>query len=136
VNEDLDVALRAANTPQGGVLARVRRLAGALLQHLATRGELLAAELAEEKDRVLQAVIAAGIVIFAATMVLIFAGVLALVLAWDTDYRNLVAWLLPAIFLAVTIGAFLWLKSLTARKTALFRDSLRELRQDAQALRS
>ena len=136
MNEDIDVALRAANTPPGGLLARIRRLTGALLQHLATRGELLAAELAEEKDRVLQAVIAAGLVVFAAAMVFIFAGVLALVLAWDTPYRNTVAWLLPLVFLVITVGAFFWLKSLVARKTALFRDSLKELRQDAQALRS
>jgi uncharacterized membrane protein YqjE len=136
VNEELDVALQAANTAPGGMLARVRRLTGALLQHLATRGELLAAELAEEKQRVVMVFVAAGIIVFAAAMVFIFAGVLALVLAWDTTHRNTVAWLLPIVFLVIAGGAFFWLKSLMSRKTSLFRDSLRELRQDAQALRS
>lgn len=136
MNAELDAALQAASTARGGLLARVRRLVGALLQHLATRGELLAAEVAEEKARLIQTAIAAGLLVFCAAMVMFFLGIMVLVLAWETPYRTTVAWLLPVVFLLLTGGAFAWLKSLTSRKTALFHDSLRELRQDAQALRS
>ena len=67
---------------------------------------------------------------------LVFLGVLVLVLAWDTDQRVLVAALIPIVFIAAAVGAWFWLKSLISKKTALFRDSLRELRQDAESLRT
>ncbi len=135
MNESLDDTVRASSPAEGGLLARARRFSGALLEHVATRGELLAVEIGEEKERLIHALIAAGLLLLCAGMVLVFAGVLALVLAWDSEYRNVVAWLIPVAFLAIGIGSWLWLKSLIGRKTALFRDSLRDLRQDAQALR-
>ncbi len=136
MRDDLDSAVRASNPAEGGLLARARRFVGALLEHVATRGELLAVEIAEEKQRLVQALVAAGILVVGAIMTLVFLGVLVLVLAWDTSYRNWVAVLIPIVFLAVAGGSFFWLKSLVSRKTVLFRDSLRELRQDAQQLRS
>jgi uncharacterized membrane protein YqjE len=134
VTDGLDASVRSAPA-DGGLLARARRFVGALLEHVATRGELLAVEIQEEKERLIHALIAAGILLVAISMVLVFAALLALVLAWDTEYRNLVAWLIPIVFLVIGAGAWFWLKSLINRKTALFRDSLRELHQDADALR-
>lgn len=134
MTDGLDASVRA-NPADGGLLARARRFVGALLEHIATRGELLAVEIAEEKERLIHALIAAGVLLVSTGMVLVFAALLALVLAWDTDYRKLVAWLIPVVFLAIGGGAFFWLKSLIGRKTVIFRDSLRELHQDAQALR-
>ncbi len=136
MRDDLDSAVRTSDPAEGGLLARARRFTGALLEHVATRGELLAVEIAEEKQRLVQALVAAGVLITGALMTLVFLGVLVLVLAWDTSYRTAVAVLIPVVFLAVAAGAFFWLKSLVSRKTALFRDSLRELREDAQSLRS
>lgn len=135
MNERLEAATRAANPADGGLVARTRRFTGMLLEHIATRGELLAVEIAEEKQRLVHALIACGVLLVAAAMVLVFAGVLALVLAWDTTHRDLVAWLIPIVFLLVAGGAWLWLKGLIGRQSTLFKDSLRELRQDGQALR-
>jgi uncharacterized membrane protein YqjE len=136
MRDDLDSAVRASNPAEGGLLARARRFTGALLEHVATRGELLAVEIAEEKQRLVQALVAAAILVTGALTGLVFLGVLALVLAWDTSYRTAVAVVIPVVFIAVAVGALFWLKSLVSKKTALFRDSLRELREDAQSLRS
>jgi len=136
VSPDLDAAARAASSLEGGLLARARRFVGALLEHIATRGELLSIELAEEKERLVHVGMAAGLLLVAALMAFVFLGVLVLVLAWDTDHRVLVAALIPVVFIALAAGAWLWLKRLIIRKTALFRDSLRELKQDAQSLRA
>ncbi|HZQ59853.1 MAG TPA: phage holin family protein [Casimicrobiaceae bacterium] len=135
MKDDLDSA-RSALPADGGLLARARRFVGALLEHIATRGELLAIEIAEEKQRLIHALLAAGILLVSAGMVLVFVAVLVLVLAWETSYRELVAALIPLAFLLIAVGAWLWLRSLVKRKTALFRDSLHELRQDAESLRT
>ncbi|MDQ6620090.1 MAG: phage holin family protein [Pseudomonadota bacterium] len=134
MSRDLDAA-GATHPLEGGLLARTRRFAGALLEHVATRGELLAVEIAEEKQRLVNALLAAGILIISLAMVLVFAGILVLVLAWDTSRRELVAALIPVVFLLIAVGSGLWLKGLIGKKTALFRDSLHNLRQDAESLR-
>ncbi len=135
MNEALDAATRAANPAEGGLAARTRRFTGMLLEHIATRGELLAVEIAEEKQRLVRTLIASGILLVAAAMVLVFTGILALVLAWNTTHRDLVAGLIPLVFLLVAGGAWFWLKGLIGRRSTLFKDSLRELRQDGQAMR-
>ena len=135
MRDDLDSAARTSNPADGGLLARARRFVGALLEHLATRGELLAVEIAEEKQRAVNVLIATGMLIVGALLALVYLGVLALVLAWDTNLRTLVAVLLPVVFVVIAAGAFFWLRSLVSRKTVLFRDSLRDLRHDAQSLR-
>ena len=134
MSEPLDAAVRDYRDP-GGTLGRARRFLGTLLEHIATRGELLAVELAEEKHRLIRTLLAVALMIVSAGMVIVFAGVLAIVLAWDTSARELVAWLIPVVFLVIAIGAWFWLRKLVSRKSPLFRDSLRELRQDGQALR-
>ncbi len=136
MNGGLDAAAREGYPPDGGLLARARRFIGAVLEHIATRGELLAVELAEEKQRLIHTLIAVSVLLAAVVMVLVFAGILALVLAWDTPHRALVAWLIPLVFLLLAGGAWLWLKGLLSKKTALFRDSLQELKHDARELRA
>lgn len=135
-NDAADAAARREAMQQAGLLTRARRFVGALLEHVATRGELLALELAEEKQRLVYTLVAAGLLLVAAVMLLVFLGILALVLAWNTEHRNLVAVLIPVVFLVITGGAWLWLRSLISRKTALFRDSLHDLKQDARSLRA
>ena len=135
MSDGLDAAARR-DAAEPGLLARGRRFVGALLEHVATRGELLALEIAEEKQRLIYTLVAVGILLVAAVMVLTFAGVLVIVLAWDTDQRKLVAALIPVVFLLIAGGAWFWLKSLISRKTALFRDSLHDLKQDARSLRA
>ena len=136
MNGGTEGAARPLPPGDPGLLTRARRFVGALLEHIATRGELLVIELAEEKQRLIHALIAVALLIVSGVMVLVFAGLLALVLAWDTSHRNLVAWLIPLVFLLIAGGAWFWLKSLIGRKTALFRDSLHDLKQDARALRA
>ncbi|MEP7205471.1 MAG: phage holin family protein [Casimicrobiaceae bacterium] len=136
MSEKLDAAVRTNPSTDPGLLARGRRFVGALLEHVATRGELLAVELAEEKERLIHTLVAVSVLLAAVVMVLVFAGVLALVLAWDTSHRDLVAWLIPIVFLILAGGAWIWLKSLLSKKVALFRDSLKDLKQDAKELRA
>ncbi len=121
--------------PATGFLLAVRRLASAIVAHLAARGELFAVELQEEKQRVFDAAIAAVTLVLTAVLALFFAGVLLIVWAWDTDWRMPVAILLPVAFALIALGSFAWLRRLVSRQTVLFKSSMRELRRDAEELR-
>jgi uncharacterized membrane protein YqjE len=116
-------------------LIALRHFAGALLAHFAARGELLAVEIAEEKQRLFESAIAVGLLVLTAVLALVFAGVLLIVWAWDTEYRMPVAVLLPVAFALIAIGSYAWLRHLTSRATALFKTSLGDLRRDAEELR-
>lgn len=129
------VDIGAGVGPATGFLISLRRLAGALAAHAAARGELLAVEIAEEKQRIFGSVIAAGVLVLTAVLALVFAGLLLVVWAWDTEYRMPVAVLLPVVFALIALGSFAWLRKLVSRATPLFKTSLEELRRDAHALR-
>lgn len=123
------------NGPATGFLIAVRRLATAVLSHLAARAELLAVEIAEEKQRVIHTVIAAAVMVLTVVLALTFAGVLLIVWAWDSDYRMPVAVLLPVAFALIAVGSYAWLRRLTSRATTLFKSSMYELRRDAEEMR-
>jgi uncharacterized membrane protein YqjE len=121
--------------PATGLLIAVRRLASAIVAHVAARAELLAVELQEEKQRIFDAAIAAVALVLTAVLALVFAGVLLIVWAWDTEYRMAVAILLPVVFALIALGSFAWLRRLVSRHTVLFKTSMHELRRDAEELR-
>ncbi len=127
--------LEAGAGPATGFLIALRRFASAIVSHLAARGELLAVELAEEKQRLFDAAIAVGLMVLTAVLTLVFAGVLLIVWAWDTEYRMPVAVLLPVVFALIALGSYAWLRRLTSRETPLFKTSLQEFRRDAEDLR-
>ena len=112
-----------------------RRLLASIWDHAGIRLELFSLEAAEERDRLLGALAAiVGIVVFVA-MALAFAGISALLAAWDSPNRVAVAAGI-AVGFAVAAGAgWLLLKRLLAQATPFFRHSLAELRRDVADLR-
>ena len=112
----------------------LRRLGTSLLTLGRIRLELLAIEAQEEKERVaglaLWAVLAALLAGFGLLMVLL----LVVVALWDS-YRLLAIGGAAVVLLAAAAVAFAKLKALLAQPTTLFRASIGELREDADALR-
>ncbi len=119
----------------GGLLDASRRLVAALWEHAEIRLELLSAELAEERSRVVNAAVAAGLLVVFAFLACTFVGVGVIIAVWDTSYRLVAAIALPILFVIGAFMAFMWLRRLIARKTPLFRHSLAELRRDVEEMR-
>lgn len=112
----------------------LRRLGTSLLTLGRIRLELLAIEAQEEKERIaglaLWAVLAALLAGFGLLMLLL----LAVVALWDS-YRLLAIGGAAAVLIAAAAVAVAKLKALLAQPTTLFRSSIGELREDADALR-
>ena len=112
----------------------LRRLGTSLLTLGRIRLELLAIEAQEEKERIaglaLWAVLAALLAGFGLLMLLL----LVVVALWDS-YRLLAIGGAAVVLLAAAAVAFAKLKGLLAQPTTLFRASIGELREDADALR-
>ncbi len=121
--------------PATGFLIAIRRLASAIVAHLAARADLLAVELQEEKQRIVGAMVAAVATALAALLALCFTGVVLIVSAWDTGWWLPTAIVVPAVFALIAIGSFAWLRHLVSQQTAMFKTSIRELRRDAEELR-
>ena len=77
-------------------LAACRRLAAALWEQAGIRVELLSLELAEERARIVGVLVAIATIVVGAALALAFAGLAALIAAWDTPYRVTVAVLFAA----------------------------------------
>ena len=117
------------------LLASLRKLAAAALENAHARFELLAYELAEEKSRLVIIVALAGALVGTTLLTLGFAGLGVVIWAWQTEYRLAVAIGLPIVLLLATVGIGFALRHFTSQKSALFRHSLEELRQDVASLR-
>ena len=122
-----------ASPPNGGLFSSLRGLSATAIALLRNRVELLAAELEEEKLRLL------GILMYgAAAFFLLGAGVVLLaifltILFWDS-HRLLVMGGLTAVFLLCGLGAVLLVLRQARGGSKLFSASLAELAQDQQAL--
>jgi uncharacterized membrane protein YqjE len=119
----------------GGLLAAGRRLVSAVWEQATIRLELLAIEFAEERARLIGAMVAAGLVVVFAGIAATFAGIGLLVAAWDTPNRVWVAAGLPLAFAIAGVIAWISLRHLIAQQSPLFRHSLAELRRDVEGLR-
>lgn len=119
-----------------GMLDSGRRLLAAVWEHAQIRLELLTLELAEERSRVINAVVAAGLMIVFAALTCAFIGVGVLLAAWDTPYRLGVAAAVPAVFAIAGFIAWKSLQKLIGRQSPLFRHSLAEWRRDVDAIRN
>jgi uncharacterized membrane protein YqjE len=132
-----DPAPPSAHAPAagGGLLQSLRALLATLLATVRTRGELLQAELEEERLRV------AGIALFAvAGAVFLLLGVLLLsffliLLFWDSS-RVLMAGLLAFAYLSIGAGCALAVRRRSRVKSKLFAASLAELGADGERLRN
>lgn len=112
----------------------LRRLGASLLTTARIRLELFAIEAQEEKERVAGLIVWA---VFAALMAgfgVLMLTLLIIVALWDT-YR-LVAFMGTTVFMIAAAGFALFkVKGLLAMPATMFRSSIAELRDDAEALR-
>jgi len=115
-------------------LAACRRLASALWEQAGIRVELLTLELAEERNRVVGVLVAIATIVVGAALALAFAGLAALIAAWDSPYRVTVAVLFAVGYGVIAIGAAMTVRHLLGRTSPLFRHSLAEWRRDVDAL--
>ena len=111
-------------------LAAGRRLAAALWEQAGLRLELFSLELAEERARL----VAIAAIVVAAALAIAFAGLAALIAAWDTPYRVPVAVGFAAGFALVALAAFFAVRHLLGKSSPLFRHSLAEWRRDGEEL--
>ena len=115
-------------------LAACRRLAGALWEQAGIRFELLTIELAEERARIVGVLVAIATIVAGIALALAFAGLSALIAAWDTPYRVTVAVTFAVIYGLIALVAVVTVRSLLGRTSSLFRHSLAEWRRDVDAL--
>lgn len=117
------------------LLAAGRRLLAAAWEHAGTRLELFTLELAEERNRLIGALMAALGLVVCITLTMAFASVAVIVAAWDTPYRMLVVVALAVGYGIAGMVAWISLRRLIGRQSPLFRYSLAELRRDVDGLR-
>ena len=117
-----------------GLMGSVKRLTSSLVAILATRLELLANELQEERLRLTQMFLLTLFALFCFGMGLLLLTVFIVVLFWD-DHRLLVLGSLTFVFFAAGTTVALALRAKARAGSALFSVSLAELEKDRQALR-
>lgn len=118
------------------LIAALRSAGKPLFAQLALHGQLVRIELAEERSRLLQMVVAALLCFIALLCAMILAGVVALAFAWDTPYRIPAAIAVVGVFVLVT-GLALWrLRVLVARGRQSFAATREEIAADLALLRS
>lgn len=119
----------------GGVSASLRRIGSSLAALLRARTELLGVELQEEKLRVLNLLVWAGIALaLAAAGILLVVGILAFYLWQQFGYPGVIA--LAAVVLA---GAWVLLRILRRRleqEPAPFATTIAEIGKDLECLRT
>lgn len=116
-------------------LMAARRLAAAFWEQAGIRLELFALELAEERTRLVGVLVAIAAIVVCAALAIAFAGVAALIAAWDTPYRVMVAAGFAIGFAVVGVGGWIALRHLLGQSTPLFRHSLAEWKRDVEDLR-
>jgi uncharacterized membrane protein YqjE len=115
-------------------LGACRRLAAALWEQAGLRFELLTLELAEERARIVGVLVAIAAIVVGIALALAFAGLAALIAAWDTPYRITVAIVFAVSYAAIALIAMIVVRSLLGRGSPLFRHSLAEWRRDVDSL--
>jgi uncharacterized membrane protein YqjE len=115
-------------------LAACRRLAGALWEQAGLRLELFTLELAEERTRIVGVLVSIATIVAGVALALAFAGLAALLAAWDTPYRVTVAVIFAATYGLIALVAVVTVRSLLGRTSPLFRHSLAEWRRDVDGL--
>ena len=119
----------------GSFLAAGRRLLATVWEHVGLRLELFALELAEERARLVAILVATAAIVICIAMTIAFAGVAALIAAWDSPHRTWVAVSVAAIYALVAVGAAVALRHLLSQASPLFRHSLAEWRRDVDGIR-
>jgi uncharacterized membrane protein YqjE len=124
---------QSGESPHPGLLAALRRLAGTGVELLITRGELLAAEIEEERTRLMRLAVLAVIAGFFLAVGLVTLTIFVILLAWNT-HPLLAAGILTALYLGIGLAAAVGVRRLAEAKSKLFSASLAELRKDHDQL--
>lgn len=126
------------NAPATGPVTRLldstTRLAGTLLEAVATRLDLLATEAEEDGGRVLRILGWGAVALFALMGALVFAG-LAVVAAFQDTHPVLAALGVAATFVAIALGAYSSARRWSRSKPRLLDATRTELARDVDALR-
>lgn len=120
----------------GGLAGHLHGLGASLCEHVSLRAELAATEFQQEKRAI--AVLATWLVVFCAlaATTLLFAGLAAVFLAWDSPARDQVVFAVLCVFLLLTGALGAWLARRLSRDQHPFRRTVEELRRDAALLRT
>lgn len=133
----LDTAAGTTHRPGtlGGLAGHLRGLGASLCEHASLRAELAAVEFQAEKREL--ATLVAGLVIFCAlaATTLLFAGLTAVFLAWDSPSRDQVIIAVLSVFILVTGLMGAWLSQRLRQERHPFARTVEELRRDAAVLR-
>ena len=126
---------RPTSGPASSLLRSAVRLAGTLLGAVQTRGELLTTELEQEIGRAARVLLFGFATLLAAILGLLVAGLLIVVLFWDTHRVGAAVFVLITFVTTALVAGWLLLKELKARQKFLSatRD---ELAKDVERLRS
>lgn len=119
-----------------GLTDSVRGALDTGLRIIEARLELLGIEFQEEKHRLLGlAVLAAGVLVFAAlSLVVLTIGVIAL--TWDDpSVRHVAIWVIFGVYLVLALICWRLFVSRVARQARLFQGTIEELRKDRTWLR-
>lgn len=111
-------------------LLRIRRTTRLALDYAGASVALFQAELAEESRRLAHLALAAALGLFFLFLVLLFAELLILALAWDGPRRLAVALGLAGFDLTVLLALALWAWRLARLKARRFRHSRAEWRRN------
>jgi uncharacterized membrane protein YqjE len=118
-----------------GLLGSLRGLAENLLGSAHDRLELLAVELHEEKQRVIQIFIWITAIVFLAMLALVFVSLAIVVLLWDTA-RIAVVCTLAGLYTVAFVGVVVGFRSYLKRQPKPFAATLSELREDRACIRA
>ena len=131
---DTVTSARLGRERSAAFLAACRRLVAALWEQAGLRFELFTLELAEERARIVGVAVAIAAIVVGIALALAFAGLAALIVAWDTPYRVTVAVVFAICYAAIALIAMIIVRSLLGRSSPLVRHSLAEWRRDIDSL--
>lgn len=119
----------------GGIAGHLRGLGASLCEHASLRAELAATEFQKEKREL--AILAMVLVVFCALVAttLLFAGLSAVFLAWDSAWRDPVVIGVLFVYLLITGAVGLALARRLRQEHHPFPRTVDELRRDAAMLR-
>jgi uncharacterized membrane protein YqjE len=116
-------------------MGSLRSLGDGLLASVEDRIELLAAELQEEKYRLIQTVIWICAAAFTGMMAVIFMSLTVVYLFWDSA-RIFVLGGFAAMYAAALVAVIIAFRRFLARQPSPFEGTLREIREDRACIRS
>jgi uncharacterized membrane protein YqjE len=123
----------AADAPNPGVGASLRRLVSAFSATLHSRAELLSHELHRERVQITRLAVLGIAALFFLTLGMITATVFVIVLFWDSQ-RLVAIGFLTVLYLAIGGGLALVAKRDAARAARPFAGTVEQLRKDRESL--